>query len=307
MPRDLPTYLLYADESGLPAADVMLAESIPERSRLHSWEIRPHRHEALFQIFHVRSGSVDVLLDGDHHALRGPGIITVMPLSAHGFRWSSDVTGSVFTILEAHVRHLLAPDIGLRDSLLQSRCARIDAAHRRSVNEAAAGLSIEYGQTAPWRPVAIDAALLRLLVAIGRGLPVDGRARSAAGDRALAHVQRLRALVDERFREQPTLREFAATIGISTAQLNRACRAVLGHAAQAVLHERICLEAQRELAYTTLSIKHIAYKLGFSDAGYFTRFFERETGQTPSRWRATAQARSQAVTAATRPSAARAR
>ena len=51
------------------------------------------------------------------------------------------------------------------------------------------------------------------------------------------------------------------------------------------------LEAQRELAYTTLSVKHIAYKLGFTDAGYFTRFFERETGATPSAWRAQAVTR----------------
>ncbi|MBW8760649.1 MAG: helix-turn-helix domain-containing protein [Burkholderiales bacterium] len=48
------------------------------------------------------------------------------------------------------------------------------------------------------------------------------------------------------------------------------------------LHAYLCLEAQRELAYTTLSVKHIAYKLGFSDAGCFMRFFERETGHSPS-------------------------
>jgi AraC family transcriptional activator of pobA len=73
--------------------------------------------------------------------------------------------------------------------------------------------------------------------------------------------------------------------------LNRVCRRVLGHSALAVLHARICLEAQRELAYTTLSIKHVAYKLGFSDAGYFTRFFERKAGVTPSIWRAQALAK----------------
>ena len=101
-------------------------------------------------------------------------------------------------------------------------------------------------------------------------------------------MQRLRSLVEERFREQPTLGVLASEIGITTTQLNRVCRSVLGHPALAVLHARICLEAQRELAYTTLSIKHIAYRLGFTDAGYFTRFFERETGATPSAWRAQA-------------------
>ena len=46
------------------------------------------------------------------------------------------------------------------------------------------------------------------------------------------------------------------------------------------------LEALRDLAYTALAIKQIADGLGFTDAGYFTRFFQRQTGHTPSAWRA---------------------
>jgi AraC family transcriptional activator of pobA len=149
----------------------------------------------------------------------------------------------------------------------------------------------EYAQHAPWRATAVDAAMTQLFVTLARALPSAQAREPGVGDRSVAHVQRLRTLVDERFRQQPTLGQLADEIGITTTQLNRVCRAVLGHPALAVLHARICLEAQRELAYTTLSIKHIAYKLGFTDAGYFTRFFERETGSTPSAWRAEALTR----------------
>jgi len=55
-----------------------------------------------------------------------------------------------------------------------------------------------------------------------------------------------------------------------------------------VLHARLVLEAQRDLAYTTMTIKQIGLGLGFADAGYFTRFFQRETGRTPTAWRAQA-------------------
>ena len=291
MAQHLPTYLLYAEDAGLPPSDVMHAESIAERSSLHSWEIRPHRHEALFQCFHVDSGTADILLDGELHALKGPGVITIMPLAVHGFRWTSDVRGTVFTMLESHIRRLLARDEGLRDALLQTRVARIPAARRRELGQVVAALSDEVAQHAPWRAAAVDAGIVRLAVTLGRALPGAAAREPGLGARGVAHVQRLRTLVDERFREQPTLGQFAAEIGITTTQLNRVCRAVLGHPALAVLHARICLEAQRELAYTTLSVKHIAYKLGFTDAGYFTRFFERETGSTPSAWRAQASTR----------------
>jgi AraC family transcriptional activator of pobA len=52
----------------------------------------------------------------------------------------------------------------------------------------------------------------------------------------------------------------------------------------------VLLEAQRDLAYTTLSIKQIALGLGFGDAGYFTRFFQRLSGRTPTQWRGQAYA-----------------
>ena len=56
--------------------------------------------------------------------------------------------------------------------------------------------------------------------------------------------------------------------------------------AQAVLQARLLLQAQRELAYSQLSIKQIAHALGYSDATYFTRCFSRLAGQTPAAWRA---------------------
>jgi AraC family transcriptional activator of pobA len=287
----LPTYLFYGEDTGLAAADVMHCESIAERSSVHSWEIRPHRHETLMQIFCVESGRVEMLLDGAREQLAGPSVITVMPLAAHGFRWSPDVRGSVFTILEPHLQQLLVREPTLRDAVLRSRAMKISPAQRRTLRDAVEALREEHAVHGPWRAAAVDAALMRLLIALGRTLPPEAPAQSSLGDRALLHVQRFRALVDQRFCEQPPLGEFAAELGITTTQLNRVCRSVLGHPALAVLHARLCLEAQRELAYTTVGIKHIAYRLGFSDAGYFTRFFERETGVTPSAWRAAAGAR----------------
>ena len=101
-------------------------------------------------------------------------------------------------------------------------------------------------------------------------------------------MRRYRALVESRFRQQPTLVPMAAELGISATHLNRACRRLLGQSALQVLHARIVLEAQRELAYTAMSIKQVVLGLGFDDAGYFTRFFQRATSSTPSQWRAAA-------------------
>jgi AraC family transcriptional activator of pobA len=124
-------------------------------------------------------------------------------------------------------------------------------------------------------------------VAAARSLPAEAATDAELPERALGHVQRFRALVEAQFRQQPSLAALAARLAITPTQLNRVCHQVLGHNALGVLHQRLVLEAQRDLAYTAMSVKQIALALGFGDAAYFTRFFRRCTGKTPTAWRAT--------------------
>jgi AraC family transcriptional activator of pobA len=100
-------------------------------------------------------------------------------------------------------------------------------------------------------------------------------------------VGRYTALVESRYRLQPRVLDLSAELGITSTQLNRLCRSTLGRPALGVLHDRLILEAQRQLAYTRQSVKRIALDLGFTDAGYFSRFFQRHCGLSPSDWRDT--------------------
>jgi AraC family transcriptional activator of pobA len=53
------------------------------------------------------------------------------------------------------------------------------------------------------------------------------------------------------------------------------------------IQERILLEAKRLLLHSEMSFKEIGFALHFEDPSYFTRFFKRSSGQTPSEFRAT--------------------
>lgn len=279
----LPAYSLYGEPPQSGFAELLHAETIAQRSRLHGWEIRPHRHGSLFQILVIASGAVEARLDDRQLQLQGPCAITVPSPSAHGFRFAPEIDGSVFTIAQPQLAEITAGDAGWRAALWQLRAL---APVPKAVLDAAEALRREVAGPDRWRAVAIDSGLRRLLVELARAAPPEAAAAGAAPPRALAHVQRLRELVDVQFRSQPALAALAAEIGITPTQLNRVCRRVLGHSALAVLHARLLLEAQRELGYTAMSIKQVALGLGFSDAGYFTRFFQRLTGRTPSAWRA---------------------
>lgn len=287
--RGLPSYLLYGEQGASAVAERLHVETIRARSRLHDWEIKPHRHEVLFQILYIARGQAEAWLDAVHQPLAGPCAVCVPAMAAHGFRFEPGVQGQVITVQAPHLGMLLAAEPALWARFEQPW--HLALAHAgpaaRALGEAVQALADEYESHLPWRAAAIDAALVRLMLALGRALPAQQPATAGgpAGSRAADHLTRYRALVEARFRLQPRVAELADELGITPTQLNRLCRAVLGHSALDVLHARTVLEAQRQLAYTTASIKQIGLDLGFADPGYFTRFFQRMAGSTPSTWR----------------------
>ena len=52
-----------------------------------------------------------------------------------------------------------------------------------------------------------------------------------------------------------------------------------------LINNRIVLEAKRLLRYSILSVKEIAFRLGFEDPSYFGKFFKRLVRQSPADYR----------------------
>ncbi|WP_229203516.1 AraC family transcriptional regulator [Dyadobacter jejuensis] len=74
---------------------------------------------------------------------------------------------------------------------------------------------------------------------------------------------------------------YAAKLGISSKRLNQILKDKLHKTGMELIHDRIVLEAKRMIIHSDQTIKEIAYELGFSDRPYFSRFFKKQTGQSP--------------------------
>lgn len=74
---------------------------------------------------------------------------------------------------------------------------------------------------------------------------------------------------------------YAGKLGISSKRLNQILKEKLGKTGMQLIHDRLILEAKRNIIHSEITIKEIAYELGFSDRPYFSRFFKKQTGQTP--------------------------
>ena len=109
-------------------------------------------------------------------------------------------------------------------------------------------------------------------------------------DRHLGVVQasefrRFREFVERHFRRQPTVKDMAKALNITTDRLHAITTKAVGKGPLAVQHERIVLECKRELIYTRKRISEIAFDCGFGDLAYFSRFFARHAGAPPRKFR----------------------
>ncbi len=84
--------------------------------------------------------------------------------------------------------------------------------------------------------------------------------------------------------EQLGLEEFASRLDISTKKLTALTKQYTSLTPGALIKELKILEAKRMLSHQDVSIKEIAYSLGFDQPTYFTKFFKKETKLTPKQF-----------------------
>lgn len=98
-------------------------------------------------------------------------------------------------------------------------------------------------------------------------------------------VSRFMELVERDAATRHRIADYAAELAVTPGHLSVLCTHYLGHRAKRVLDNVLVSRARRMLLYTDESAARIAASLGFEDPSYFSRFFRRETGQTPKEFR----------------------
>lgn len=285
----VPVFKLYGETQHWPTPDLLHCESIPERSRLHDWRIRPHRHADLVHILFIAHGSVEIELEGAHHQLQNASAIVVPAMTIHGFRFSPDVQGHIITLAKPLADHLHAL-MGESRTLKTADFYTLSQPNRAErIATLVSQIDQEYRQPAPGRHSLLEALVQALVVELSRLSAYTGstakRYAPRQSDKGRQHLECYQALIEAHYREQPSIEQLAEQIGVSSAHLNLLCRQLAGRSALQLLHERLLLEAKRQLTYTNMTIGQVSDSLGFSEPAYFTRFFKRNTTLSPRDFR----------------------
>lgn len=89
-------------------------------------------------------------------------------------------------------------------------------------------------------------------------------------------------MVETHLTEQPSVNTIAEKLALTTNSLYRIVKEYSGVSPKDFFTNRLIIEAQRKLQYSSLSVKELAYELGFNDPDYFSRFFKKCTGKSVS-------------------------
>ncbi|MFD2587003.1 helix-turn-helix domain-containing protein [Croceitalea marina] len=94
-----------------------------------------------------------------------------------------------------------------------------------------------------------------------------------------------KVLLEKKYMETRNSKKYAAMLNISYKFLNDVAKELTGKTAKAFIDTYVTIEIKRYLVTTPLSIKEISHKTGFDEPANMIKFFKKNTGATPLKFR----------------------
>ncbi len=128
-------------------------------------------------------------------------------------------------------------------------------------------------------------AYLQLILAIGSKIKSYELEYTSAIPQTHPTIEKFKNLLEESFINQRSTAFYANELALSSSVFTKRCKLVYGKTPSQLIQERVILEAKKLIHLTHKSFKEIAFLLNFEDEHYFSRYFKKNTGITPTLFR----------------------
>lgn len=243
----------------------------------------PHRHDH-FTIILVENAQGSHQIDFQHYDLVPNLVFFISPEQIHHLTIMDGVPqGQVL---------MFTPDFLLEYSILPERLSEMDlffncdeAKPLMLNSEQMGGLQIYLSKIASesasenaYRWEAIGAWLKLLLLDLRR-IKSNLHQENIRWDKRKAEIVRqFKHDVEAHFRQWHQVQQFAEAQTLSSNYLNEVIKSETGTSAKDFIQNRLLLEAKRLAQYSDLTVKQIAFSLGYEDAAQFSKFFKKCEG-----------------------------
>ena len=98
-------------------------------------------------------------------------------------------------------------------------------------------------------------------------------------------IKRVKTLLEEQYRNPPSVHELAVTVGLSASRLAHLFRDEVGKSVRSFIVDRRLTTAAVLVVQTDERISQIAYGVGFNDISNFNHAFKKKFGMSPGAYR----------------------
>lgn len=240
-------------------------------------------------IVYIISGSGRHVIDCEEYPLWPGTLYFLRPDQVHLWEYRTLPTGYALSFSQEVLSTKPQPDGGagdadLFDDLADAGPLRLSTAEARTIRPVIEEMVREY-EGVGWDYWSVLHAYLHVLLVRSHRLLRYEAVSECRPYPARPLVRRFHDLVRHSGGRQQRVRDYSERLGITPSHLADVVREVTGRTPGQIIRAAQIAEAQRLLQHTDQTIAEIAYELGFRDTAYFGRFFKRETGVTPGRFR----------------------
>ncbi len=248
----------------------------------------PQRLE-FFNIMYITRGSGVHFIDFEPHPFTAGDIIFVSKGQAHSFAPSDQHDGFLMLFTERFLsKNLADSDVisfyRLYNYHLQSPIVRPSKTETTIFSNLVDQIYTEYGYSENFAKEEILRLMLKLLLLKAERLKRTLIPQEKNSE-AFISFGEFQTLIEQHISETRNAKDYADKMHISYKHLNDICKSVTGSTAKEVIDNFVVLEIKRNLAVTDISVKELAYKLGFDEPTNFVKYFKKQTQQTPTQFK----------------------
>lgn len=260
----------------------------PEKLQFEVYDLRDYRHKnkndaavahshSYYQIIWFFKAGGSHTIDFRSYTIDEDSLFFISKDQVHCFDSSLEIEGRLIHFNDSFFTH---SDV---DAFLKSNILKKGENPRYTLDKATKKIAHSYLQLIEWEmkkrlefgfEALIRFLLKAFLIQIERLHNLEGDKLNLTDPYELQYFK-FSNLVEDHFSKRHEVKYYADLLHISTKTLAAICRQHAGKSPSQIIAERVILEAKRLLQFTPLRINEIAYKVGFEDPSYFTKYFKR--------------------------------
>ncbi|MEM1120706.1 MAG: AraC family transcriptional regulator [Bacteroidota bacterium] len=248
----------------------------------------PHRHDYYTTLL-IKKATGKHIIDFEKYPLKDLEVHFVSPGQVHQVETTSRPTGWVITfsrtfLAQNNIPESFISNINLFKTFGSAPPLALDEPTLTKLVNIVSDMENCMPQELNYRSRALGALLQLFLIYANNSRALDAE-QLEEENKSVCLLRDFKNLVDEKYADWHKVKDYASEIHISPKHLSQTVKDLTGKTAKTLIQDRQLLEAKRLLLHTNLSIKEIAYSIGFDEPLHFSGFFKKKSGTSPSTFR----------------------